>query len=258
MSNFAYLHLHTRYSRGGGPAAPEEWCRRAAELGYTRLGFTDRSPLAGLPSIYRSAKNAGLTPLYGIELDIHLHFGGARKAEPVPQPAILFARNREGMVNLARIASEAYSGWPGDEKAVDWDILAANSAGLLLILLGGDEAGALTPLVGASDKKQVGWAGAVKATFGGAVFVGVPHSGRSGDIVLAAQVVSAADLLGLPVVATPTARYLRPEDAPSYEALKAARRRAGWPRDDTASSTASIAPDRPGHDYLRSPEEAAA
>jgi DNA polymerase-3 subunit alpha len=258
MSTFAYLHTHTRFSRAGGPASPLDYCRRASELGYTSLGFTDRSPLADLPSIFAAAQETGITPLYGIELDLILPSTGPRKAEPGPQPAILFARSLEGMLNLARIASHVYSGWPASEKPLDWETLAAHCNSLLLVLLGGDEAGALTPLV-ANAKKQADLGRIVKATFGDAAFVGVPHAGRPGDNVLAGQVVSAAGALEIPAVATPTARYIHPDDAPSYEALKAARKCTGWPRDEAnTSSTASIAPDRPGHDYLRAPDDAAA
>jgi DNA polymerase-3 subunit alpha len=259
MSNFAYLRVHSRFSRGGGPAAPEEWCWRAVELGYGAIAFTDRAPLAGLPAMHRAAGETGLRPLYGIELNLLLPADGGRKGDTVSQPVLVLARGHGGISSLAGVASEAYSGWPGTEKALSWDVLAANSAGLLLVLLGGDEAGVLTPCVTVPTKKLAVWASAAKAAFSQAIYVGIPHSGRPGDGILAGQVYSAAIALELPVVATPTARYLRAEDAPGYEALKTARRRAGWPRDDAANaSTGSVAPDLPGPDYLRPPEEAAA
>src|SRR5205814_4321356 len=114
-------------------------------------------------------------------------------------------------------ASEAYSGWPGCEKCVAWEILAANAIGLLLILLCGDEAGALTPIVTSQAKTLAAWGKLVKAAFPDAAFVGIPHAGRPVDNALAGQVASVAATLDLPALATPTARYLRPEDAPSYE-----------------------------------------
>ncbi|MEO8285340.1 MAG: PHP domain-containing protein [Chloroflexota bacterium] len=260
MSNFAYLHLHTSYSQGGGPAAPADWCRRAAELGYSAVGVSDRAPLAAFPTMYRRAKEAGLTPLFGLELDILLPPDGGRKAEPVTQPVLLYARSSTGAKNMALLASEAYAGWPGTERALAWDVLAAHSVGLVLIMPGGDEAGALSPFVGSSPKKLADLGRAFKASFPDAAFIGLPHAGRPGDNALADQVATAAAAMGIPPVALPTARYLLAEDAPSYEALKVARKRAGWPREDadTTLSTTSIAPDRPGHDYLRAPEEAAA
>jgi len=209
--------------------------------------------------MHRAAGETGLRPVYGIEIDLLLPEGEGWKAGSVRQPILLMSRGPDGIPNLAGIASEAYSDWPGAEKALAWDSLAASAGDLLLILLGGDEAGVLTPCATMPTKKLASWAKAAKAAFPDAIYIGIPHSGRQGDSVLADQVCSAAAALELPVVAMPTARYLRPEDAPGYEALKVARRRAGWPRDDAVvTSTGSVAPDRPGHDYLRSPEEAAA
>ena len=209
--------------------------------------------------MHRAAGETGLRPVYGIEIDLLLPDGEGRRAGSVRQPVLLMSRGLDGIPNLAGITSEAYSGWPGAEKPLAWDSLAASAGDLVLILLGGDEAGVLTPCATIPTKKLASWAKAANAAFPQAVYVAIPHSGRQGDSVLADQVCSAAAALELPVVAMPTARYLRPEDAPGYEALKVARRRAGWPRDDAVvTSTGSVAPDRPGHDYLRSPEEAAA
>ena len=71
---------------------------------------------------------------------------------------------------------------------------------------------------------------------------------------------NAAQSLGLPLVATPPARYLQPDDAPAYESLKLARRKAGWPLEvaNPSTVTTSIAPDRTGYDYLRAPDEVTA
>ena len=209
--------------------------------------------------MHRAAGETGLRPLYGIEIDLLLSDGEGRRAGSVRQSVLLMSRGLDGIPNLAGIAAEAYSGWPGTEKALAWDSLAASAGDLVLILLGGDEAGVLTPCATMPTKKLASWAKAARSAFPQAVYVAIPHSGRPGDSVLADKVCSAAAALELPVVAMPTARYLRPEDAPGYEALKVARRRAGWPRDDAVvTSTGSVAPDRPGPDYLRSPEEAAA
>jgi DNA polymerase III subunit alpha len=205
-----------------------------------------------------AAHEAGISVLYGMEVDILMPPEGGRKGDPVRQAALLFARDAEGVRNLYRLASVAYAGWPGVEVPLPWETLAAHASGLVLILPGGDEAGALSPVATAPARKQGEWGKAVSKLFPGAAWVGLPHSGRAGDSALAAQVASAAGALGLPVVALPTARYLAPEDAPAYEALKAARRHAGWPREDADRvSTTSIAPDRPGFEYLRAPEDAA-
>lgn len=256
MSDFTYLSLHTHFSRAGGPASPAEWSARARELGYASLGIADRAPLSGWPAFHLSS-GEGITPIYGMEADLALPPDSDRKSrtqtDPLLQGALLIARSPEGARNLAALASVAYSGWPSNEAPITWDALTAHAAGLIVILLGGDEAGALQPIAEAEPKRAQSWVASLKTAFNDALYIGLPHSGRPGDAALAETISVRAAQLTVPMVALPTARYLQPADAPAYEALKIARARAGWPG-ESASAT-SIASDREGFDYLRPPGE---
>jgi len=258
MSLFTYLHIHTHFSLGGGPASPKKWCRQASELGYKAIGISDRAPLAGFPRFEEAAHSEGLTPVFGVELDLLLP--GGSKSAPLLQPALLFAYDHNGLSNLGRVCSLAHEGWPGVEAGVPLDYLIAHANGLVVILLGGDEAGALAPIMSLMPKKRNEIGNLLRESFGERAFLGVPHSGRPGDGMLAGQVVRAAGEMGLPPVALPTARYLDAADAPSYEALRLARQKAGWPRESTAIGppTGSTTSDSPGPQYLRPPDEAAA
>ncbi|MEP6774911.1 MAG: PHP domain-containing protein, partial [Chloroflexota bacterium] len=262
MSEFTYLNVHTHFSRAGGPASPASWFERARDLGYSSLAVSDRAPLAGWPAAYAAARASGLTLIYGFEADLLLPPETARrgKAEPSLQSALLIAHSVQGARNLAHLATTAYTGWPAVETAIDWPTLASHSAGVALVLLGGDEAGAPQPITSASGKQRDAWAAALKAAFPTTAYIGLPHSDRAGDTALAEVIANAAQSLGLPLVATPPARYLQPDDAPAYESLKLARRKAGWPLDvaNPSTITTSVAPDRPGYDYLRPPGEVVA
>src|SRR5947209_7967560 len=108
MTGFAYLHTHTHFSPGGGPASPGDWVRYAAELGYTALGVADHAPLPALPALWRVSSLMGVSPIFGLELDLALPSAG----EQVLQPAAVYACNREGLGNLARLSELAYSGGP--------------------------------------------------------------------------------------------------------------------------------------------------
>jgi DNA polymerase III alpha subunit len=257
MSEFAYLHVHTHYSRGGGPSSHDDWCRRASELDYIALGIADRAPMAAFPALHWASAREKLKPIYGVEFDLLLPESGTRKSPPSPEAVVIYARSREGLANLVALSSLAYAAWPRHESPLDWAALVDHHEGLVLMLLGGDEAGALSAFVNAQGKKLEELGGAIKQLFPESAFVGLPHSGRPGDSALADQVASASGRMGLPIIAMPTARYLRANDAPSYEALRAARQRAGWPRAANAS-TSSTASDRPGSYYLRPREEAEA
>lgn len=204
--------------------------------------------MAGLPSFAWAARQAGIQPVIGMEIEVLLpSSGGAKK-----QPVALFARDTQGLESLATLASVAYAHWPSCEEAVTWEALATHAAGLVLVLLACGANGQASAFVAATARIQAEWGGKLKECFGEAVFVGLPLSGRSSDDELAAKVVAAAGQLGLPLLATPIARYLHAEDAPACNALAAARRRAGWKQGEVAST------DYPnGAEYLKPPDEAA-
>ena len=89
---YAELHCRTNYSFLEGASHPDELVLRAAELGYTALGITDRSSLAGVVRAHVAAKEAGLKLLIGAEI--------------TPQdaaPVLLWAMNRAGYGRLARL-----------------------------------------------------------------------------------------------------------------------------------------------------------
>ncbi|MDQ3930793.1 MAG: PHP domain-containing protein, partial [Chloroflexota bacterium] len=236
MSRFTYLYLHTHFSRDGGPASPAQWCRAAAELGYTSLGVADRGPLAGFPAFSKAARETGLQPVYGMEAGIVLPLT-SKEGETRVLPVAFFACDREGMNNLARLASVAYACWPTEEQPVAWEVVAEHSAGLALVLLPQDgdvEEGVVDP-GGLGDK--------IRECFGEWAYVGLVHAD--------AETATAAEQMRLPVIALPTARYIRPEDKLSYDALQVARRRVDWVKETQTQVSG------PGTQHLLSPDEVA-
>lgn len=245
MSRFTYLHLRTHFSRDGGPASPAQWCQAAAELGYESLGVADRGPLAGMPAFSKAARATGIQPVYGMEADILLPAtkdegkGGAKA-----QSAAFFALHKQGLDSLARLASIAYARWPQEEQPLDWPTVAEHSAGLALVLLAGG---------GGMDGPIASAGGNIRESFGGAAYVGLPYPGKGGNQATPEKIAATAGQMGLPVIAMPTARYIRAEDKLAYEALQVARRRAGWSK----NAHTEAAPGSPGIGYLLSPDEAA-
>ncbi|MDQ5826768.1 MAG: PHP domain-containing protein [Chloroflexota bacterium] len=240
MSRFTYLYLHTHFSRDGGPASPSQWCRAAAELGYQSLGVADRGPLAAFPLFSKAARAAGIRPVYGMEADIVLPSTGVAE-EPGTLPAAFFARDRQGMDNLAKLASLAYARWPREEQPLAWETVAEHSAGLALVLLV-DNAGA-----GDLDR----WGEKVRDSFGEAAYIRLAPPGAESNRTTQEKLIAVAGRMGLSVIAMPAARYVRPQDRLSYQALQVARRRAGWATDARTEAEA----DSPVAQHLLSPDE---
>jgi error-prone DNA polymerase len=96
MDSFVHLNVHSHYSRGWGMATVEELCRSARELGMDRLALTDTNGLYGLLFFLQAARDAGIRPIVGSEVN----WEGQR--------AVLLVRTLEGYANLCRILSDRH------------------------------------------------------------------------------------------------------------------------------------------------------
>ena len=65
---FTHLHVHTEYSLLDGSSKIKEITKRAAELGMDSLAITDHGVMYGVIDFYRAAKDAGIKPILGCEV----------------------------------------------------------------------------------------------------------------------------------------------------------------------------------------------
>jgi DNA polymerase III alpha subunit len=131
--------------------------------------------MAAFPAFSQAAREAGITPLYGMELDLLLR--NDANAARLIQTVLLYARNSVGMSNLARLSARAYAKWPHAQEPITWETLIGHSDGLALVLPGTDGAGALSPFASAAIKVLEEWGSLLKERFGDAAFVGSPMRG---------------------------------------------------------------------------------
>ncbi len=96
MNDFIHLNVHSHYSRGWGIGTPEVLCRSAKNQGMHTLALTDTNGLYGLHPFLQAAKEEGVRPIVGSEVN----FKGRR--------AVLLIRNREGYINLCHILSDLH------------------------------------------------------------------------------------------------------------------------------------------------------
>ncbi len=67
---FAELHCHTNFSFLDGASAADELVDRAVALGLSALAVTDHNGLYGVVRFSTTAREAGLHPVVGIELEL--------------------------------------------------------------------------------------------------------------------------------------------------------------------------------------------
>ncbi|MBV9208074.1 MAG: PHP domain-containing protein, partial [Actinobacteria bacterium] len=144
---FAHLHVHTEYSMLDGAARLKDLFAEVDSLGMTHVAMTDHGNMFGAAEFHRQAKEAGITPVIGIEAYVAPEARGNpnrilwgqphQKKEDVSAGGAylhktIWARNSEGLHNLFRLSSRSYAeGMLAKWPRMDKEILAAHSAGLM-------------------------------------------------------------------------------------------------------------------------------
>ncbi len=239
----AEVHTVSAFSFLYGASQPEDLVHRAASLGYGAVALLDRDGLYGAPRFYLAARSAGVHPVVGASLGVHVSGVTGRLG--------LYVETPEGYKNLSRLITLGKFGISKHDArnlgvTVALSDLAVYAAGLLVLFLS-DEA----PLkdIPRGDSPAVAWVRAVVGVFGrNRCYI------EHGRHLLARErrtMVRLADLgraLGVPSVATNGVLYATPETAPIADVLTATRLR-------TTLDAAGQRLDANAERYIKSPEQ---
>jgi error-prone DNA polymerase len=213
---FAHLHVASSYSLRYGTATPAALVTRAAALGMSALALTDRDGLYGAFKHAVACDAAGVAPILGA--DLALAAGGR----------ITVLAGRGAWASLCRLVSAAHAHGGRGNPAVTPDLVAAHSAGLIVLLGPDSDVGRAVAAGRPAQARAVlnGWRDRCEA-----VIEIVDHR-APGDTRRAGRMLGLAREAGLTAVLSNAVRYLDPADSPLAQVLDAARQRAplGSPR----------------------------
>ena len=221
---FVHLHTHSEYSLLDGANSIPALVSRVKELGMDALAVTDHGNLHAACTFYREARAKQLQPLLGFEA--YLAFGSRHQRERDPDAPgnyshlVLLARDREGYRNLCRLSSIGYLEGFYHRPRIDRDALERHRAGLLCLsgCLSGEVA--LWLRRGRYERAKAS-AAYFARLFDGDFWLEVQNHGLPDERVVSEGVFQLSAELGLPVVATNDAHYLRREDAEAHDVLLA-------------------------------------
>ena len=83
-AEFVHLHVHSQYSLLDGAVKVKDLVKRVAAAGMPAVGVTDHGNMFGAITLYKAAKEAGVQPILGCELEVV-----GRGGNPVHLPAPL-------------------------------------------------------------------------------------------------------------------------------------------------------------------------
>jgi DNA polymerase III subunit alpha len=209
--SYVGLHVHTHYSLFDGIATPEEYVKRAVDLGMTSIAITDHGTLSGHRELYRIAKANGIKPILGVEgymcsdrFDTRDKSEREGQQDLVYNHIILLAKNQIGLENLNKINEIAWTEGYFKKPRFDFEILEKYKEGIIVTSACPSSVivKALEEQEFALAKKHIKW---FKDTFGSDYYIEVmPHN----ESEINKQLIELADEFKIKVVVTPDCHHV--------------------------------------------------
>jgi DNA polymerase-3 subunit alpha len=224
--SFVHLHTHSEFSLLDGANRLGDLIRRTQELEMPALALTDHGCMYGAWTFQESAKKAGIKPILGMEAyvapgDRRVKMA-ARGSDGRPEDKyyhlVLLARDIEGYRNLVRLTSIGYLEGFYHRPRIDREVLAAHSEGVIVTsaCMAGEVARHLSAERWDEAREAASW---YANLFDGRYYLEVQAHDTPGQRQLNEKVFRLADELGLPVVATNDAHFLRAHDHDTHDVL---------------------------------------
>jgi DNA-directed DNA polymerase III PolC len=220
--SFVHLHCHSEYSLLDGANRIDDLIKRAQHFEMPALAITDHGNMHAAWEFQEKAKKAGVKPILGMEAYVA---PADRRTRGRPAPGVkpyhhlvLLARDLQGYKNLTKLSSLGYTEGFYTKPRIDRELLAKYSEGIIVTsaCMAGEVAGHLLDDRIEQAREAAAW---YAELFKDRYYLEVQAHTSEGQAKLNAKVLSLADDLGLPVVATNDAHFLKHEDHDAHDVL---------------------------------------
>jgi DNA polymerase-3 subunit alpha len=219
---FVHLHCHTHYSLLDGANRVPELCAQVKNLGMNAIAVTDHGNLYGAIELLQEAEAAGIRPIVGYEA----YVAPGKRSERDNKGAggeysyhlTMLAHNTKGFRNLIKLSSMAFIEGFYYRPRIDKEILAAHSEGIT-VLSGCMSSEFSSLLLKEQMKEAKSLAEWFVSVFKDRFFVEIQNNGIEAQADLNERAIDLAEQMGLPLVATCDAHYLKSGDDISHDVL---------------------------------------
>jgi DNA polymerase-3 subunit alpha len=222
MGDFVHLHTHSHYSLLEALPKVKELLKHVKELGQDTVALTDNGALYGAIEFYQKATEAGIKPIIGIDFYVAEESRHMKRAhiDVRPRRLVCLAKNNEGYKNLLRLSSIGFLEGFYYKPRIDKEVLPKYASGL--IALSGGYHGEIDEMLRAGRIEDAKVAARWYANvFGDGNFylelVDRPEIAQQEAVN--AQLIEIGRELGIPLVATKNASYLKPQDVEAWKIL---------------------------------------
>jgi DNA polymerase III subunit alpha len=220
--SFVHLHCHSEYSLLDGANRIDGLIKRAQEFEQPAVAITDHGNLHAAWEFQEKAHKAKIKPIIGMEAYVAPGDRRTRtRATPGSKPyyhLVLLSRDMVGYRNLVKLSSLAYTEGFYSKPRVDRELLAKYNEGIIVssACLAGEVAQHLMAEELDAAREAAAW---YAELFKGRYYLEVQAHESEGQSKLNKRVFALAEELGLPVIATNDAHFLRAEDHDAHDVL---------------------------------------
>ncbi|HWL38870.1 MAG TPA: DNA polymerase III subunit alpha [Gemmatimonadaceae bacterium] len=221
--SFVHLHCHSEYSLLDGANRIDDLIARALEFEQPALAITDHGNLHGAWEFQEKAKKAGLKPIIGMEAYVapgdrraRDRVGGER-GKPYYH-LVLLAQNAAGYRNLVKLSSLAYTEGFYAKPRMDRELLAKYNEGIVVssACMAGEIAHHLLSEEYDQARETAAWYADV---FRDRYYLEVQAHSSDNQDTLNRRIFQLAEEVGVPVLATNDAHFLKREDHDAHDVL---------------------------------------
>lgn len=220
--SFVHLNAHSHYSMLDALGTPKDLVKRAKEFGCTAIGITDNAYLYGAIEFYKAAKDAGIKAIIGCDFYITntSRFDSSPESLKNTFRLTALAKNNLGYQNLLKLSTiSSLEGSHLVQPRLDWELLTANAEGLI-ILSGGISGEIGRSLIEGNYEQAKKIAQNYQKLLGENYYLEIQrHSQVPEYAQIEPELLKLSQQLGIPIVATQSSHYLRPDDAGPHDIL---------------------------------------
>ena len=218
-ADFVHLRVRTAYSLLEGAVRLDGLVETCCDWRMPAVAIADRGNMFGALAFSESCSEGGVQPIIGCDLAI-----GTRTDQPGQQSRtvswlLLLAQNETGYRNLMALTSDAFiQGGAGGQPLVTLDELAVRAEGLLA-LTGGPAGPIGRLLLDGQVKAARELLARLEELFPNRLYVELMRHGLAEEEQIEAHLITLADDLDLPLVATNDVYFLHAEMYEAHDAL---------------------------------------
>ena len=215
MSESPFIHLAVRssYSLLESMISPKDlksWC---LDHGMPAVAVTDRNNLFGALETSLTLSGAGIQPIMACCFDV---VDSGHRAEP--SRLSLYAQNDTGYRRLMYLSSRSYLDAADGVPKLARELVLEETDGLIL-LTGGAEGETAKLLLKGKHADARTELSTLASAYPGRCYVEITRHGTPDERSVEEGLIDLAYELGLPLVGTHDARFMKPDDAQAHDAM---------------------------------------